>query len=317
MKWITSLLAAFVLCACEDRSTRNDDGKVQVVATIGMIADIVRNVAGDVANVEGLVGEGVDPHLYSPTANDVKTLRDADVVFYNGLLLEGKMTDILEKVGSDKKPVIAVSDQLLMRPEYLEKDQEDHVDPHVWMDVSAWKSAVEEVETTLAVYDEGNAQSYLENSESYIAELDELDRYARKVLGSIPEGSRVLVTAHDAFGYLAKAYGLEVFGIQGLSTESEAGLNDIEALIKLLVDRKIPAVFVESTISDKNVRALVEGAAAKGQKVVIGGQLYSDAMGPAGTYEGTYIGMIDHNVTTIARALGGEAPEKGMQGKLQ
>jgi manganese/zinc/iron transport system substrate-binding protein len=176
--------------------------------------------------------------------------------------------------------------------------------------------AVGVVGEALAGFDPEHADGYRERAAAYTTRLEALDAYARQVLGSIPEGQRVLVTAHDAFNYMARAYGLEVRGVQGISTESEAGVKDIEDLVGFLVERRIPAVFVETSVSDKNVRALVEGARARGHQVVVGGQLFSDAMGTAGTYEGTYIGMIDHNVTTITRALGGEAPEHGFQGKL-
>jgi manganese/zinc/iron transport system substrate-binding protein len=287
-----------------------------VTATVGMIADIVREVGGDRADVKGIIGEGVDPHLYKPTSIDVKALQAADVVFYGGLNLEGKMGDVLVRLARTGKPVYAVTESILDEPEYLLSDAEAHYDPHVWMDVSGWKRAVKVVVQGLSSYDPPHAAEYESRGAAYLVKLDALDAYARQVLGSIPAEQRTLVTAHDAFKYMARAYGLEVRGIQGISTESEAGVRDIEDLVSFLVERKIPAVFVESSVSDKNVRALIEGAKHRGHNVVIGGQLFSDAMGPAGTYEGTYVGMIDHNVTIIARALGGEAPENGYQEKL-
>lgn len=293
-----------------------DASRYKAVATVGMITDIVRNVAGDRAEVEGLIGEGVDPHLYKPTRNDVVKLSQADIVFYNGLMLEGKMTDVLVRVARGGKPVHAVTDSILDRGDYVMNTEAEHYDPHVWMDVSGWIEAVGVVAEALAAFDAPNADYYKANAEAYTAELHKLDDYARSSIASIPENARVLVTAHDAFNYMGRAYGLDVRGIQGLSTESEAGVQDIERLVQFLVDRKIPAVFVESSVAEKNVRALAEGTRAKGHHVRIGGTLFSDAMGPAGTYEGTYIGMIDHNVTAITRALGGEAPEAGMQGKL-
>jgi len=293
------------------------DGEVcKVTATVGMIADIVREVGGDRADVKGIIGEGVDPHLYKPTSIDVKALQAADVVFYGGLNLEGKMGDVLVRLARTGKPVYAVTESILDEPEYLLSDAEAHYDPHVWMDVSGWKRAVKVVVQGLSSYDPPHAAEYESRGAAYLVKLDALDAYARQVLGSIPAEQRTLVTAHDAFKYMARAYGLEVRGIQGISTESEAGVRDIEDLVSFLVERKIPAVFVESSVSDKNVRALIEGAKHRGHNVVIGGQLFSDAMGPAGTYEGTYVGMIDHNVTIIARALGGEAPENGYQEKL-
>jgi manganese/zinc/iron transport system substrate-binding protein len=290
--------------------------KYKAVATVGMIADIVANVAGELAETTGIIGEGVDPHLYKPTRKAVVTLSRADIVFYNGLMLEGKMGDVLIRIARKGKPVYAVTEKILESGDYVITDPAKHYDPHVWMDVSGWIKAGAVVEKALADFDPANAAIYAKNAEVYREELNRLDAYAKKVIGSIPPGQRVLVTAHDAFSYLGRAYQLEVRGIQGLSTESEAGVRDIEDLVNYLVAQAIPAVFVETSVADKNVRALVEGARAKGHEVVIGGELFSDAMGASGTYEGTYIGMIDHNVTTIARALGGDAPEGGMQGRL-
>lgn len=289
----------------------------KVTATVGMVADIVREVAGDRAEVINIIGEGVDPHLYKPTRGDVAALLSADVVFYSGLMLEGKMSDTLVKVGRNGKPVYAVTE--LIDESYLLEPPAfaGHFDPHVWMDAGGWMKAVEAVAQSLGEFDPAHAADYQARARAYLAELAKLNAYAREAIGSIPESRRVLVTAHDAFNYFGRAYGIEVRGIQGISTESEAGLEDINRLVDLIVKRGISAVFVETSVADKNVRALVEGARARGQEVVVGGTLFSDAMGPAGTYEGTYIGMIDHNVTTVARALGGAAPEGGMQGKLR
>lgn len=308
-----------LLVSCRNDATETGGGSgspVRITATVGMIADVVRNVAGGRAEVEGIIGAGVDPHLYKPATSDIKALQGADVVFYNGLMLEGKMGDALVRVARSGKPVYAVTEEILDQGGYVMTDEREHYDPHVWMDVGGWIRAVDVVARGLAEFDPAGAGAYTANAAAYKADLEKLDAYAREVIGSIPQDRRVLVTAHDAFNYMARAYGLEVRGIQGISTESEAGVRDIEDLVDFLVERKIPAIFVESSVSDKNIRALAEGAAARGHRVVIGGELFSDAMGVAGTYEGTYIGMIDHNVTTIARALGGEAPEKGMQGKL-
>ena len=298
-----------------ERGWAQEHQPYKVVATIGMITDIVRQVAGDRAVVQGIMKEGVDPHLYKPTRGDVIQLMKADVVFYNGLMLEGKMSDVLVKVARTGKPVYPVT-ELLTDENYVMNDQANHFDPHVWMDVEGWTRAVHAVAGVLAEYDPSHSAVYEANMKAYIVELQRLDAYAKRMIGSIPASQRVLVTAHDAFNYLGRAYGLEVRGIQGISTESEAGVKDINGLVDFLVTNRIKAVFVETSVADKNVRALVEGAQARGHEVEVGGALFSDAMGPAGTYEGTYIGMIDHNVTTIARALGGEAPERGMQGKL-
>ena len=282
--------------------------------TVGMVADIVKQVAGDKAEVTNIIGAGVDPHTFNPTRSDVAVLLKSDIVFYAGLLLEGQMSDILVKV-SRKRPVYAVTE--LLTESYLIQDSlSTHHDPHVWMDVRVWMKAVTVVADALKEFDPPNADYYQNNAMLYLKELEKLDNYAREVIGTIPQKQRVMVTAHDAFNYMGRAYNLEVMGIQGISTESEAGLKDINRIVDDLVNRKIPAVFVETSVSDKNVKALIEGAKSRGHIVKIGGSLFSDAMGKSGTYEGTYIGMIDHNATTITRALGGKAPEKGMQGKL-
>lgn len=313
---IALLLTAFLAISCGKKKAETPNDTLTIAATTGMIADIVRNVAGDKATVEGIIGEGVDPHVYKPTSVDVKALQAADLVFYNGMKLEGKMGDVLNRIGKAGKKVTAVTDEIAKDPDYALTDDESHLDPHVWMDVNGWKSAVNVVADVLSAFDPDNAGFYNNNADIFAAELADLNGYALDSLESIPGNQRVLVTAHDAFGYMARAYGLEVRGIQGLSTESEAGVKDIEDLVTFLVDRKIPAVFVESSVSDKNIKALIEGASAKGHSVSIGGTLFSDAMGPEGRYTGTYIGMIDHNVTTITRALGGNAPAGGMSGKL-
>jgi len=286
------------------------------VATTGMIADIVRQVAGERANVSALMGAGVDPHLYRATRDDISTLLAADIVFYNGLNLEGKMSDVFVKIARGGKPVHAVTE--LLEPEFLLSPAEfqGHDDPHVWMDPNGWMKATEAVIAKLSAFDPAGSATYQANGEAYLADLKRLDEYARQRLATIPPERRVLVTAHDAFNYFARAYGIEVKGIQGISTDSEAGLQQIEAIVGMLVQRRIPAVFTESSVSEKNIRALVEGARAQGHEVRIGGELFSDAMGAAGAYEGTYLGMLDHNITTIVRALGGEAPLRGMSGRL-
>jgi manganese/zinc/iron transport system substrate-binding protein len=288
----------------------------RVVTTVGMVTDIVKHVAGDKAAVTGLIGSGVDPHLYKPTRNDVIALQDAEIVFYSGLMLEGKMADTLEKIGR-VKPVIPVTQRIdpsyLLTPPHLE----GHPDPHVWMDPLAWAKCVEAVAEALSKWDPTNAEFYRANAESYVQTLQELHAYGKQAIATIPEKSRVLITSHDAFNYFGRAFGIRVLGLQGISTESEAGLQDINRLVDLIVNRNIRSVFIETSVSAKNIQALVEGARARGKDVTIGGELFSDAMGAPGTYEGTYVGMIDHNITTVTRALGGDAPARGMQGKLQ
>lgn len=288
------------------------DGPV-VVCTIGMITDIAARVGGERARVEGVIPSGTDPHLFLPGRADIAALSRGDIVFYNGLLLEGRMTDVLVRSAAGGRAVVAVTEAL--DPTYLLEPPElaGHPDPHVWMDPTAWAAAVVVVRDRLAAFDPGGETVYEANAASVLEQIAELGTYAEQVLATVPAERRVLVTAHDAFNYFGRRFGFEVVGIQGISTDSEAGVRDIERLVTLIVERRIPAVFVESTVAERNVRALVDGARAQGHEVVIGGSLYSDAMGAAGTWEGTYIGMIDHNVTTIARALGGDAPEGGLR----
>lgn len=288
----------------------------KITTTTGMVNDIVKQVAGKRATIHNIIGEGIDPHLFRPTRSNVVELMSADVVFYSGLMLEGKMADILVKISRRGKVVYAVTEQLdekelLEPPEFL-----GHFDPHVWMDVSSWSQAVSVVADALSEYDPSGEAIYHSHAEQYRQQLKKLDNYVKEVIGSIPKKRRVLITAHDAFNYFGRAYGIEVMGIQGISTESEAGIQDINKLVDLIVQHDIRAVFVETSVADRNIRALIEGAQSRNQKVIIGGALFSDAMGQPGTYEGTYIGMIDHNATIIARALGGHTPHKGMQGKL-
>ncbi|MEQ8847579.1 zinc ABC transporter substrate-binding protein [Botrimarina sp.] len=291
------------------------DGPLGVVATTGMVADLVREVGGDAVEVTQIMGAGVDPHLYKATRDDVQTILDADAVFYSGLMLEGKMADTLVKVGRSR-PVYAVT-ELIDESKLLEPDDAaGHPDPHVWMDVGAWSACVDAVAEALSELRPDRAEAFAKRADAYAARLAELDQYVRRVVASVPAERRVLVTSHDAFNYFGRAYEIEVLGVQGLSTESEAGLRRVNELVSLLVTREAPAVFVESSVSPKNIQALVDGAASRGHAVKIGGELFSDAMGAAGTYEGTYVGMIDHNATTVARALGGDAPPGGMSGAL-
>jgi len=314
--YLTLMLALGLSATSCNEQPDDDDGSYTIVCTTGMVTDVVRNVAGDRAEVIGLMGSGVDPHLYKPTRSDVQRLMNADVIFYNGLLLEGKMADSLIRAATSGKKVFAVT-ELIDEDELLEPEEfEGLYDPHVWMDPAAWMKTIAVVRDNLAAHDPDGASTYRANAEAYTQQLQTLDDYAEGVLMSVPEQQRVLVTAHDAFNYFGTRFGYEVVGIQGISTESEAGVQDIENMVDLLVERKIKAVFIESTVSERNIKALIAGARARDHEVIIGGELYSDAMGNDGTYEGTYIGMIDHNVTTIARALGGKTPEKGMNGKL-
>ncbi len=292
------------------------EGRYRIVCTTGMVADLAAHVAGDRAEVVALFGP-VDPHTYVPTTRDVARILEADVVLYSGLLLEGPTQSALERAGKKGKRVAAVTDGLSR--DYLRYPEEfdSHPDPHVWNDVGGWIECTRYVVKILSEYDREGADEYQMNADTYIAELERLDEYARTAIASIPESSRHLITAHDAFGYFSEAYGIPVHSVQGITTASEVGSDDVVRLVDFVVKHRVPAVFVEETVNAANVKAVIAGARSRGWDVKIGGSLYSDSMGPAGTYEGTYAGMVDHNVTTIVRGLGGEAPPRGLNGKLR
>ena len=288
---------------------------LEVVATTGMIADAAREIGGEAVSVKGLMGPGVDPHSYRQTRSDIVALAQADLVLSHGLYLEAQMEEFLHRL-SRRQSVVAVAEVLPRERLLGHTDYENKFDPHVWMAPSLWADVVVAIRDALTEARPDQAERFGERTDAYLAEIERLNAYAEEATASVPADSRVLLTAHDAFAYFGRAFDFEVIGIQGISTESEAGLRRIRDLVDLLVERDIGAVFVESSVPERNVRALVEGAGARDHQVRVAGTLYSDAMGSVGTYEGTYIGMIDHNVTTIVRALGGEAPEGGMQGRL-
>ncbi|WP_171101563.1 metal ABC transporter solute-binding protein, Zn/Mn family [Ruegeria sp. HKCCD7255] len=291
------------------------EAPLKVVATTGMIADAVRQVGGDQVEVKGLMGPGVDPHAYRQTRSDIVAMTRADLVLWHGLYLEAQMEHFFHDL-SRKQTVIAVAESIDPSKLRAHDDYADKYDPHVWMSPTLWAEVVVTVQAALTEARPEAADVFAENTKAHLAELDALTAYAEQALTAVPEQSRVLLTAHDAFGYFGAAYGYEVMGVQGISTQSEAGLNRIGELVDTLVDRQLTAVFVESSVSDRSMRALIEGAAAKGHEVTIGGELYSDAMGEPGTYEGTYVGMLDHNITVIAGALGADVPERGLNGNL-
>ncbi|MDQ2700161.1 MAG: zinc ABC transporter substrate-binding protein [Actinomycetota bacterium] len=280
-------------------------GPVEVVTTTNFITDLVREVGGDRVSVTGLMGPGVDPHLYKASAGDVNDLRDADAVFYNGLYLEAKMEEVFEEIG-ETKPVFAVTDEmprekLLEPPDGAPEDEE--YDPHVWFDVSLWKHAVRQVRDGLAEVDPAATGQYRANARAYLDELDQLDRETRRRLAGIPARQRVLVTSHDAFRYLGARYDLDVAAIQGLSTAAEATTSDIERVADVIADRGVKAVFVESSVPPQTLDAVLAAAARKGQDSVIGGELFSDAAGEDGTAEGTYTGMVRSNVDKLVEGL--------------
>lgn len=302
MRGALAVLACVLAGACAPPEPPDEEGRLNVVATIGMIRDVAQNVGGEHVRVTGLMGPGVDPHLYKASEGDVRRLFRADVIFYGGLHLEARMGEVLQEMGSRTR-VAAVSevipaDQRLSPPEF-----EGAYDPHVWFDVRLWAMTVDVIERTLSQADPAHARDYAANAARYRQQLADLDRYVREQAARVPAERRVLITAHDAFNYFGRAYGFQVRGLQGISTAAEAGTADVQALAGFIAERRIPALFVESSIPRRTIEAVQEAVAARGYDVRIGGSLFSDAMGNPGTTEGTYIGMVRHNIDTIVGAL--------------
>lgn len=295
---------ALLVAGCTDRDEKSATGtetrQLKVVATTGMVADLARHVGGEHVRVTALMGPGVDPHLYKASEGDVRLLSDADIICYNGLHLETKLGDILERL--EGKLTVAVAEGI-ERTELLDWEGSGAHDPHVWFDVSLWAVALERVREALADHDPAHAADYEANAALYSAQLLELDNYVREQAQRVPEDRRVIVTAHDAFRYFGRAYGFQVVGLQGISTEAQAGTGDVQRLAKLIADRKIPAIFVESSVPKRNIEAVQEAVRARGWEVSVGGSLFSDAMGDEGTPEGSYTGMVRHNIDTIVSAL--------------
>ena len=271
---------------------------LEVVATTGMIADAVEEVGGDRVEVTALMGPGIDPHLYRASEGDVQLLGGADLVFFNGLHLEAKLSDVLERL---EGRAVAVGERIPVARR-LQAPGATY-DPHIWFDVRLWALAVEAVRDGLAEVDPAGRNAYERRADRYLAELRELDRYVRAAVARVPPDLRVLVTAHDAFGYFGRAYGFEVLGLQGISTVSEAGTADIRELADTIAERRIPALFVETSVSPRAIEALRAAVRSRGFEVRIGGSLFSDAMGDEGTPEGTYVGMVRHNVDTLVAGL--------------
>lgn len=306
--FILSILLTLLLAACGGGDTAVSDDTLNVVTTIGMITDIVQRVGGEHVSVQGLLGPGTDPHLYVASASDVDKLQEADIIFYNGLFLEAQMESILEQIG-ERKPVVAVTSgidpaRLLASPVYA-----DEFDPHVWFDVTLWQEAVTTVANTLSEQDPAHSADYQANATALNVELTELHAYVTEQAGRLPDDKRVLITAHDAFNYFGRAYGFEVLGLQGISTASEASTADVQQLADFIATNEIPAIFVESSVPVRTIEAVQAAVRDRGHEVAIGGQLFSDAMGDTGTPEGTYTGMVRHNIDTIVGALLGAGSE--------
>jgi manganese/zinc/iron transport system substrate-binding protein len=300
------LLGAVLLAGCgpvqEDDGAR-EEGPLRVVATTGMIGDAVRQLAGDLVELETLMGPGVDPHLYRATEGDVRRLGEADLVLLNGLHLEAKLADVLERLGDR---TVAVADAVPEARRLAPPEFEGQYDPHIWFDVELWSRAVEQIRDALVARDPENERAYRANARRYLAELLELDDWVAGEAERVPDERRVLVTAHDAFNYFGRAYGFDVRGLQGISTATEAGAGDIQRLAAFIAERKLPAIFVESSVAPRSIEAVQAAVRARGWDVEIGGSLYSDALGDPDTPEGTYVGMVRHNVETIVAGLLGE-----------
>ncbi len=276
-----------------------------VVCTTGMICDLVKNLAGSYAQRTQIISNGIDPHTYIPSRSDIVNIADADIIFYNGLHLEGALGNVLVRL-ADRKNIVSLAASL--DKEDLKNSTESTTDPHIWMDVSLWLQAAESIRVVLQAFDPTNHQYYEDNFKGYSLQLSKLHSYIYEMLQSIPEQSRVLFTSHDAFQYFAEAYDFTVYGIQGISTQSEASLHYINFLVSLILERGISTVFVESSVSPKYMQVLVEGVQSHGQYIENGGSLFADAMGAPNTYEGSYIGMMDYNARTITRSLQGTVP---------
>lgn len=299
------VMSVVLLLACGTTTSRNeavDDKRPVVVVTTNLLADAVQRIVKDTVRVEALMGAGVDPHLYKASIGDLRTLLDADFVFYQGLHLEGKLGEVLDKLGRTKN-VIALADQVATtKIRYVDANR-SVPDPHIWFDVQIWKEVVEMTCLKLSEELPSYARFFRENTNEYLIELDQLDQYIHQQISTVSREKRVLITSHDAFNYFGSAYDIEVRGLQGISTLSDFGLKDISDLVKLILDRNIPAVFVETSVSSRSLEAVAAGVQERGGNLHIGGMLYTDALGETGTKTASYIGMMKYNVETIVNGL--------------
>ena len=300
-KYLLILLVTTTIFGCKKDVPDNDN--INVVTTTSMITDLVKNIGGEHINIQGLMGSGVDPHLYKASEGDVSKLVNADIIFYNGLHLEGKLVEVFEKMGSATKTPIALAGELdkttLIGSDYFASNY----DPHVWFNIEYFKQFARKVTQILSEKDPKNTVTFIENEKQYLAKLDTLQNNVRAIIKDLPVEKRILVTAHDAFNYFGKNYGFEVVGLQGLSTATEAGVKDVQKLAAFIIEKGVKAIFVESSVPKRTIEALEAAVKSKGHDVKIGGTLFSDALGNAGTIEGTYIGMFEYNVNTIVNAL--------------
>jgi len=302
MKKITAILIITTLIySCKNETKTN--GKLNIVTTTSMITDLVKNIGGDIINVQGLMGSGVDPHLYKASEGDVSKLANADLIFYNGLHLEGKLVEVFEKMKYQNIKTVAIAEiidkKTLIGSDYFQSNY----DPHIWFDITYWKQSTQYVIEKLSELIPEEKETFKTNGNAYLEQLNTLETKLKAIIETLPKDKRVLVTAHDAFNYFGRAFGFEVVGLQGLSTATEAGVQDVQKITAFIIEKNIKAIFVESSIPKRTIEALQAAVNSKGHHVEIGGTLYSDALGNAGTIEGTYIGMFEYNVNTIVNAL--------------
>ena len=302
MKRIALLFVILLAVSCGEKA-KKENGKLKVVTTTTMITDLIKNIGGDKLEVKGLMGAGVDPHLYKASEGDVSKLFNADIVVYNGLHLEGKLEEVFEKMKHQNKKTIVVSDVINKKNLISSELFASNYDPHIWFDLNNWSKITSYVAEKLAEIDAKNAPFYQQNAKEYLEKLVALNKEVESKINELPIEKRILVTAHDAFNYFGRQHQFNVVGLQGLSTATEAGVQDVQKITKFIIENKVKAIFVESSVPKRTIEALQEAVKSKGQEVVIGGTLYSDALGNAGTEEGTYIGMYKANVNTIVNAL--------------
>ena len=299
---VLSFLLAISLIAC-DKKEKNTNGKLNIVTTTTMITDMITAIGGDKVLVKGLMGSGVDPHLYKASEGDVTKLTQADVIFYNGLHLEGKLEDVFEKMKHSNKKTVALTDCLSKDKLIVSENFASNYDPHVWFQIDYWIQCVRYAAAELGKLDAKNKEIYLENASTYIAKLKSLKQENEKLVSTLPTEKRILITAHDAFNYFGKLYDFQVVGLQGLSTATEAGVKDVQNLANFIIKNNVKAIFVESSVPKRTIEALQASVQSKNQEVSIGGELFSDALGTANTPEATYVGMYTHNMTTIVNGL--------------
>ena len=300
---LATLVFILAFTACKNSGQKSDDGKMYVVATTTMVHDLVKNIGGDRIKSDGLMGPGVDPHLYRASESDVSKLSNAEIIFYNGLHLEGKLVDVFDKMKRLGKNIYPVADTINENNQIPSADYASSYDPHIWFDINLWKKAAHFIADKLSKHDPENREYYQSNLKNYISEMDSVQKEINSLIDQVPKDKRILITAHDAFNYFGQAFGFEVVGLQGISTASEAGVKDVQNLADMIVENEIGAIFIESSVPRRNIEALQEAVKSRGFEVKIGGELYSDALGTPGTEEGTYTGMFLHNVKTIVKAL--------------